>query len=214
MRGKPYPASTPLRHCRIIPAHAGQTPLDWMPKYPSTDHPRACGANHDGVIAVMPLTGSSPRMRGKPACSRPCIGVRRIIPAHAGQTREWARRPRVDADHPRACGANSCDAASGRIVTGSSPRMRGKLGACDVHVCGQRIIPAHAGQTTCTARAVSSDADHPRACGANDLVDLPPPRDVGSSPRMRGKHRLAGHMLPAVRIIPAHAGQTASSPMA
>ena len=86
--------------------------------------------------------------------------------------------------------------------------MRGKLRPIILGLYRRRIIPAHAGQTG--ARHLNDDGhtDHPRACGAN--VDFT--RDVfyyfGSSPRMRGKRRAARPQLAAVRIIPAHAGQT------
>ena len=91
---------------------------------------------------------------------------------------------------------------------GSSPRMRGKRynGRCRLN--RHRIIPAHAGQTTYIVSLPPAATDHPRACGAN----LRPRRErcstTGSSPRMRGKHVLRGDGRLAVRIIPAHAGQT------
>ena len=50
---------------RIIPAHAGQTPLV-LPTVPlGTDHPRACGANPRCSASRNRYCGSSPRMRGK-----------------------------------------------------------------------------------------------------------------------------------------------------
>ena len=65
MRGKPWwPGGIP-RHPRIIPAHAGQTHGGVIGAVPSTDHPRACGANPNTVIPVTATAGSSPRMRGK-----------------------------------------------------------------------------------------------------------------------------------------------------
>ena len=112
----------------------------------------------------------------------------RIIPAHAGQTKSKRVRAFSMPDHPRACGANSCDAASGRIVTGSSPRMRGKHGHLVRRNDRDRIIPAHAGQTS-------------KHVDVRSAVD-------GSSPRMRGKRRRSTLFHDSIRIIPAHAGQT------
>ena len=111
----------------------------------------------------------------------------RIIPAHAGQTKSKRVRAFSMPDHPRACGANSCDAASGRIVTGSSPRMRGKHGHLVRRNDRDRIIPAHAGQTDLSSRIGGRDQDHPRACGANYRISVAVLYRHGSSPRMRGK---------------------------
>ena len=50
-----------------------------------------------------------------------------------------------------------------------------------------RIIPAHAGQTCGAFLLVSGLPDHPRACGANLIVNGVFNGGSGSSPRMRGK---------------------------
>ena len=86
-------------------------------------------------------------MRGKPSDTVSVPYSRRIIPAHAGQTRSH-RRIRVEqSDHPRACGANFHIQTDTVPENGSSPRMRGKHLANDRNVNQERIIPAHAGQT-------------------------------------------------------------------
>ena len=127
MRGKRCDPSPRRRPRRIIPAHAGQTSQLEHSVYSPADHPRACGANvsSDGMLSR--CTGSSPRMRGKPALhSRAGVG-HRIIPAHAGQTTaDFMRSPHL-ADHPRACGANTWALTGNVKEDGSSPRMRGKL---------------------------------------------------------------------------------------
>ena len=71
---------------RIIPAHAGQTWSMAVLSCSRTDHPRACGANDDWLENDRPLTGSSPRMRGKRLAEGTYLPKARIIPAHAGQT--------------------------------------------------------------------------------------------------------------------------------
>ena len=91
--------------------------------------------------------GSSPRMRGKLIHCVKVGGARRIIPAHAGQTRKTAPSVRPITDHPRACGANIMENCVKINPDGSSPRMRGKRVADFDRVSQQRIIPAHAGQT-------------------------------------------------------------------
>ena len=71
-----------------------------------------------------------------------------------------------------------------------------------------RFIPAHAGKTPGTAKAVSLDKVHPRACGENLNDKVTGRFSIGSSPRMRGK-RIQPDGLPGpLRFIPAHAGKT------
>ena len=106
MRGKRSRSVSGLFRCRIIPAHAGQTPAMPHRAGSSPDHPRACGANMVTLFAETTVIGSSPRMRGKlPSTSM-------SVPPST--------------DHPRACGANAAVRRSFMIPSGSSPRMRGK----------------------------------------------------------------------------------------
>ena len=133
---------------------------------------------------------------------------RRIIPAHAGQTRRCVVTQDFSADHPRACGANSVGVGVAPVELGSSPRMRGKLPVIHRDETNDRIIPAHAGQTPSLEMPQYMTSDHPRACGANPTDSQPSSRLAGSSPRMRGKQLPIAKMLAHVRIIPAHAGQT------
>ena len=73
------------------------------------------------------------------------------------------------------------------MLTGTSPRMRGK----------QRL-----------KRSVDRvSPEHPRACGENPLPHVPHPHHPGTSPRMRGK-LLQLSMLKDAGNIPAHAGKT------
>ncbi|RYP99498.1 hypothetical protein PG22506_1225 [Bifidobacterium pseudolongum subsp. globosum] len=147
-------------------------------------------------------------MRGKLNKTRVDGTIRRIIPAHAGQTRIWRSMFFACADHPRACGANKAPIVADTIGAGSSPRMRGKRRAGRAVTSHRRIIPAHAGQTGRLESKHFQVADHPRACGANCRSDIPPHGGIGSSPRMRGKLFFDTALFSLVRIIPAHAGQT------
>ena len=167
-------------------------------------------------------------MRGKRPTRSLSAKPTRIIPAHAGQTIELVAQSGRSADHPRACGANrlisvaaACRADHPRAcganwimmsmllwIVGSSPRMRGKLRVVVLAGLVERIIPAHAGQTTTDASRLPIAPDHPRACGANILDASPGAHPSGSSPRMRGKLLFRNVREPCARIIPAHAGQT------
>ena len=147
-------------------------------------------------------------MRGKHVQRFIQLPDNRIIPAHAGQTRSMHRFCGLKTDHPRACGANRQSKLCCPLMSGSSPRMRGKhVELCEMaHI--DRIIPAHAGQMRPAPAITTKNTDHPRACGANasGLGVMEPL--CGSSPRMRGKHVHARLSQLPERIIPAHAGQT------
>ena len=208
MRGKRVGLTREVAHGRIIPAHAGQTPIHVIPFMIIPDHPRACGANPVLDWRVYLLVGSSPRMRGKPVCVQAFAVRTRIIPAHAGQTMPKMLSIDLCTDHPRACGANAQRDERAATVAGSSPRMRGKRWSRRPRCHSPRIIPAHAGQTPVRPPAAIRPSDHPRACGANSAVDRADQMNNGSSPRMRGKQRHQTGNTGTVRIIPAHAGQT------
>ncbi len=208
MRGKRCAVRWCRASIRIIPAHAGQTVHDAADGGVHADHPRACGANCASPVTWRADCGSSPRMRGKPGLVRVELTHARIIPAHAGQTCLVCCARCRRSDHPRACGANFFSSACSRIAGGSSPRMRGKLDCANHDALRFRIIPAHAGQTSCRARPPAPPADHPRACGANRHGRTASRGCCGSSPRMRGKHDHGHRILAQRRIIPAHAGQT------
>ena len=210
MRGKrPSPCCGP-RPSRIIPAHAGQTNACDSSASSCPDHPRACGANIISAAFYFAYFGSSPRMRGKHGTIKHAADPDRIIPAHAGQTTSPPGRSPASPDHPRACGANTSTRSAYSTLVGSSPRMRGKLGFGSTRQCRPRIIPAHAGQTDDAVFSMLRHPDHPRACGANSRSKNLNPRRLGSSPRMRGKRQLCDTRHLRLRIIPAHAGQTAT----
>ncbi len=147
-------------------------------------------------------------MRGKQSGEREPTVPLRIIPAHAGQTPRRHMSVLSPSDHPRACGANASSPMMTGMSDGSSPRMRGKPHAREAVTHHDRIIPAHAGQTSTRTWAPPATKDHPRACGANLPRWFAHNNLSGSSPRMRGKRRWLVACLVGYRIIPAHAGQT------
>ena len=176
-----------------------------------TDHPRECGANRTNHTSSGVCVGSSPRVRGKPKKGLKLTDGGRIIPASAGQTREHCAHPRVESDHPRECGANMRVIMQALAERGSSPRVRGKRHTIRVGCIFERIIPASAGQTARPCGRGSRVSDHPRECGANPALGWRDSLDIGSSPRVRGKHQSQKHRIRRDRIIPASAGQTNGS---
>ena len=193
---------------RIIPAHAGNSSSfhrfsSWI-----ADHPRACGELSCHRFVFVLAFGSSPRMRGTPAHRGDQDGQKRIIPAHAGNSRSSVTPPSTDTDHPRACGELSTVIGWTGPLVGSSPRMRGTLHPPELDELIVRIIPAHAGNSSSRPMASRRPTDHPRACG-----ELIPRRRLssvssGSSPRMRGTHSQPLPRVQRGRIIPAHAGNS------
>ena len=133
-----------------------------------------------------------------------------LIPAHAGKTRCRDRSPLISRAHPRACGENKGMVCKCRLSSGSSPRMRGKLGLTQAPLADGGLIPAHAGKTVHSKNSLAQDGAHPRACGENSLKCCRGCERQGSSPRMRGKQRRVFSGGHSRGLIPAHAGKTRS----
>ena len=148
MRGKLFLYSSATGRCGIPPAHAGKTGNAKPLCCESRDHPRACGENRtmpllvrkagdhprvcgeNGALPVrhVLMEGSPPRVRGKLQAVPRGVLCERITPACAGKT---ACRQRLSArgkDHPRVCGENFKENQHFMDLTGSPPRVRGKLG--------------------------------------------------------------------------------------
>ena len=70
------------------------------------------------------------------------------------------------------------------------------------------IIPAYAGNTTNRQRYFRVRRDHPRVCGEHPYRIIPIPKDMGSSPRMRGTLSMPDYIGLYMGIIPAYAGNT------
>ncbi len=180
-----------LKHRRIIPARAGNTIATESATPRPTDHPRA-GGEHGHAAAVRSFPD-------------------RIIPARAGNTSPSPGCGSAWADHPRAGGEHLRPIRRDFSQTGSSPRGRGTLPVHDAGPLARRIIPARAGNTRASAKRAARGSDHPRAGGEHTRATTRRPPPTGSSPRGRGTQ--SDHCTGQVRrrIIPARAGNTAST---
>ena len=147
MRGKQKGESKKEHYHGITPAHAGKTAL--MPDGGAVkwDHPRACGENMGYSFLCWENAGSPPRMRGKHLLKLRNNFTIRITPAHAGKTSYPSSSRGCLKDHPRACGENKRAKVKRNTITGSPPRMRGKLEYKKQSAIQSRITPAHAGKT-------------------------------------------------------------------
>ena len=160
----------------------------------------------------VPGGGSSPRGRGKrERCHRSETSVG-LIPAWAGKTPSRRATSPKRAAHPRVGGENSSSPVGTSPIPGSSPRGRGKHPPCAR--CGRRprLIPAWAGKTPSSRPRSTERRAHPRVGGENGRIRLAPVMPMGSSPRGRGKPRIARVAGLPRGLIPAWAGKTPCNP--
>ena len=159
---------------------------------------------------IIPVTGSSPRLRGT---HRRAVrqGIRTgIIPALAGNTSAAPTANRNSGDHPRACGEHARRPWPPIEILGSSPRLRGTRVIHGVVPPMRGIIPALAGNTRPSRMTSNPEGDHPRACGEHGIHNHKGHNTPGSSPRLRGTLRFEPRAIWALGIIPALAGNTRS----
>ena len=86
MRGKRMPFSTLSEDAGLIPAYAGKTMRRNQSRSSGGAHPRVCGENVEVAMRGRHITGSSPRMRGKPVVAPVMDRSSGLIPAYAGKT--------------------------------------------------------------------------------------------------------------------------------
>ena len=228
MRGIPGATSFAAPSWRISPAHAGNTAVGSVHRGGIPDQPRTCGEYFQLRWTVWVVQGSAPHMRGIPSLSVPEHQLRRISPAHAGNTNTIASRTymtsdqprtcgeymfttsatREERDQPRTCGEYICPQLPSESSPGSAPHMRGILHSGRHPRPRHRISPAHAGNTAGSLSDIHVDWDQPRTCGEYDqLVDLRVSKP-GSAPHMRGIQTWYSTDGVAAGISPAHAGNT------
>ena len=112
--------------------------------------------------------------------------------------------------HPHSRGENELVLLEVLLHRGSSPLTRGKRACPCVRKRLPRLIPAHAGKTSSSLTVRSSPAAHPRSRGENAHDSHMNIARLGSSPLTRGKRNPGVAGGPRDRLIPAHAGKTAS----
>ena len=132
---------------RLIPAHAGKTVGAGLRIVLDRAHPRSRGENRPTASSRMYQKGSSPLTRGKLVRAGYERKSMRLIPAHAGKTRQKGHLTRARQAHPRSRGENSSGLRPSGSGNGSSPLTRGKLAALGHYQHAGGLIPAHAGKT-------------------------------------------------------------------
>ena len=152
---------------RLIPAGAGKTTEPHRCNSGHAAHPRRCGENTLTLVSQTVRLGSSPQVRGKPLVPAGWENMSRLIPAGAGKTRTRARYQPYPPAHPRRCGENVLVRHKARLVTGSSPQVRGKRHYTATSRHQKRLIPAGAGKTGRGRQPYLGVPAHPRRCGEN-----------------------------------------------
>ena len=160
------------------------------------------------MSAIAAILGSSPRMRRARVAALEGLASRGIIPAYAGSTWRSPRTRSSARDHPRVCGEHGAMSSPEKGFMGSSPRMRGAPRRGQRRLRPQGIIPAYAGSTSPPPGSCAACRDHPRVCGEHQRMNVRHELRRGSSPRMRGAHRVRYHVQRGRGIIPAYAGST------
>ena len=210
MRGIPERRTDGAVRHRISPAHAGNTGAPPRARSTTWDQPRTCGEYPNPNPNPNPPRGSAPHMRGIRCCRISYPLLRRISPAHAGNTGRWYARPRHRGDQPRTCGEYREGLTIVARLCGSAPHMRGIPATPFLLHKWRWISPAHAGNTLGPDPPSSRSRDQPRTCGEYRSRGGRRCQWQGSAPHMRGIrircHNCGGHP----GISPAHAGNTAA----
>ena len=149
-------------------------------------------------------------MRGKVDDVPGGVLHRGITPAYAGKSRSPRSASALRWDHPRICGEKRLMLLVFRAVTGSPPRMRGKVSHLSIGAHLKGITPAYAGKSQSPEYRCPSQGDHPRVCGEKARTLIVQDEPQGLPPRMRGK--VSGQKLWMVLcgITPAYAGKRVS----
>ncbi len=125
-RGKLRSGRRRRRGWRAIPAWAGKTVTQSPTQTPTAGHPRVGGENSSADASQCWRNGPSPRGRGKRWSMSRDQQEERAIPAWAGKTWRWWKGRTASPGHPRVGGENALMPAACVILSGPSPRGRGK----------------------------------------------------------------------------------------
>ena len=112
-RGKPSTSRGYAPPRRLIPAHAGKTPVRTGRRRRGGAHPRSRGENSMLKDRLRYEDGSSPLTRGKQGDAGRVGAHRRLIPAHAGKTLAQSVGRDGGGAHPRSRGENGPRAQPG-----------------------------------------------------------------------------------------------------
>ena len=124
-----------------------------------------CGEKLSPAGAARLPLGSPPRVRGKDIGFFGRFYTLRITPACAGKRLVTLHKSRLHKDHPRVCGEKPTSRLPAFFLSGSPPRVRGKVRLFLGHGVDRGITPACAGKSTAGWPTSMASRDHPRVCG-------------------------------------------------
>ena len=209
-RGTRRPRVRSHKTRRFIPACAGNAAGADPRTGPASVHPRMRGERVRWAAAPSSISGSSPHVRGMPACRFNSIDPDRFIPACAGNASRISATCSATPVHPRMRGERSRKTGERAPVGGSSPHARGTRQADHLNRIVQRFIPAYAGNATTLHRPHFWNSVHPRIRGERDPTYTTDGLKRGSSPHTRGTRARPGGLHGQIRFIPAYAGNAQS----
>ena len=151
---------------RLIPTHAGSTPVAGGGSYSGSAHPHSRGEHVWNTFSSTVSIGSSPLTRGALSDSRDLVTMPGLIPTHAGST----SRPSM----------------LSVAMRGSSPLTRGARPAMRVRRAPPWLIPTHAGSTAAILRWFVGPRAHPHSRGEHQTETATLTCENGSSPLTRG----------------------------
>ncbi len=151
---------------RFIPTHVGNAFTEHCVIIGLAVHPHACGERRNVWSAVLPASGSSPRMWGTRSQLLAENEQMRFIPTHVGNAVCYFWPRQSQSVHPHACGE--------------------RIGYVRLPARSRRFIPTHVGNAGLPKTPNGRTTVHPHACGERDGCSAGRATNIGSSPRMWG----------------------------
>ncbi len=171
-------------------------------------HPRAYGEEVIQCGALAAECGSPPCIRGRVRNSQKRLCETRFTPVHTGKRLICVAPPPVFPVHPRAYGEEESQDPTKSPTRGSPPCIRGRAYRSDRGECNLRFTPVHTGKRFAHIERHHQPPVHPRAYGEEPSVTMPPMRDSGSPPCIRGRGSRECMTTPASRFTPVHTGKS------
>ena len=132
----------------LSPRVRGEPELSSLEPPKKKVYPRECGGTEDVHPNGQGAPGLSPRVRGNQIRLGGQHGLRRSIPASAGEPWGGAGGCCLYEVYPRECGGTLFDGIKNYTKLGLSPRVRGNLPVAEGALLTAGSIPASAGEPT------------------------------------------------------------------
>ena len=146
VRGNRTPARDSIPGTRSIPASAGEPKQSHGVRRRTKVYPRECGGTIIRGRQRAPGEGLSPRVRGNRRSPATMAGLKRSIPASAGEPTEPLLIVSAPGVYPRECGGTEVSEKLAIPFEGLSPRVRGNPACQSSADTNKRSIPASAGE--------------------------------------------------------------------